>query len=177
MTEPTFFEIPIYNRRLSEHTVDMQEQEDNIKKYISPIDSPESYQAAVNAFHNGIWYPWNYNEIVGYLNLYIMGTQFRADSWFITKKRINKGIIKKTFKQSGKEFEKQIPRGSTSSDIFGFILKQLSELNSKSYKGFHFDLRTFKVIGSFVDWKVLTDRLNSFNYPEYRKAYFEDADG
>jgi hypothetical protein len=155
----------------------MQEQEENIKKYISPNEAPESYQAAVNAFHNGMWYPWNYNEIVGYLNLYIMGTQFRADSWFITKKRINKGIIKKTFKYSGKEFEKYIPKEFSSREIFEFILKQINALNLKSYKRFHFDLRAFKVIGSFVNWTSLIDGLNSYKYPEFRKAYFEDSDG
>ncbi len=88
MTEPIFFEIPIYHRSLSAHTSDMQAQEAKITKTVNKDLYPESFKALYNGFHAAIWYGWKYNEIVGYLNLYILGSQFRADIWFITKKRI-----------------------------------------------------------------------------------------
>jgi len=175
MTEPIFFEIPVYLRSFAAHTSDMQTQEAEITQATDRDLYPETFQAIYNNFHSEIWYPWKYNEIVGYLNLYILGSQFRADIWLITNRRINKGIIKKKFKYVGKTLEKPLPRCKSSEQIFSFILEELMTLNKKKeYKSFAFDLKTFKVVGIYINWIELIDKLNSYKYPELRRAYFED---
>ena len=125
-------------------------------------------------YNASIWYSWKYNEIIGYLNLYILGSQFRADVWMVKKCRHYAGITKKKFLYCGKAFEKQIPRGYTSSEIFKFMIDQLLYINSKDYKRRHFDLRAFKAAGRFIDWNGLIEKLNQFD-PEFRKNYSEDA--
>lgn len=174
MTEPIFFEIPIYRCSLSSHSTYMIKEEQKFAPNENKEKFPSSYNSAYNHFHKELWYAWKYNEIVGYLNLYIMGSQLRGDVWFINNQRINKGIIKKKFRLLGKSFEKQIPRSKSSSEIFEFIIDTLTSHNKLDYKKYHFDLKTIRVIGQFVDWVELTQKLNSYNYPEYRKHYFEE---
>ena len=174
MTEPTFFEIPIYRCTLNEHTAYMQIEESKIKEAVPSTLYPESAQAILNNFHASIWYPWKYNEIIGYLNLYIMGSQFRADLWLAKKLRYNRGITKKTFKYYGKALEKQMPRNKSSEEIFEFMLEELKKLNERDFRKHYFDLKTFKVIGKFINWIELIDKLNSYKYPEFRRSYFAD---
>lgn len=162
MIEPIFFEIPIYRCSKKVHGLETEIEE---KKW-----------ASVDNFHQFSWYAWKYNEIIGYLNLNIFGSQLRIDIWFVDKKRFNRGILKKKFKLHGKVFEKVIPRNKSSNEIFEFIIKNLIEINKSNYKRFHFDLRTFKVVGQFVDWVELTTKLNSFAHPEFWKKYFEDSE-
>lgn len=173
MTEPIFFEIPIYRCTLKSHTEYMGAEEQKLAPLENKEQFPVSYNSAYNYFHQEKWYSWKYNEIVGYLNLYIFGSQFRGDVWLVVKRRIDKGIIKKKFRLLGKSFEKEIPRHKSSAEIFEFILETLSNHNKTEYKKYYFDLQTLKVVGQFVDWVELTKKLNSYNYPEFRKMYFE----
>lgn len=102
MTEPIFFEIPIYRCSRDKHTTEMEELENKVVPKTMQEPYPQSYQNMKNHFDKAMWYPWQYNEIIGYLNLYILGSQFRADEWFVTKQRINKGINKKSIYMQGR---------------------------------------------------------------------------
>jgi len=95
MQESIFFEIPIYRCSKSVHTNFMEKRKNQINESIPRNLYPESNMARVSLFNDSEWYPWRYNEIVGYLNLYIFGSQFRIDLWRVDKKRFNKGITKK----------------------------------------------------------------------------------
>ena len=176
MTEPIFFEVPIYRCSLKGHTKEMELQELKIIESIPKQLYPQSHQAILNNFHVSQWYTWKYNEIIGYLNLYILGGQFRADVYMVDKKRHNKGVTKKKYKYFGKTLERHIPRNKSSEEIFQFILDELMDLNKRDYKRFYFDLRTLKVAGKFINWRELIDKLNSYKYPEFRKSYFENED-
>lgn len=174
MTEPFFFEIPIYRCRQSAHTAMMKQEEEKIANPAYKDVAPESYQNAYRFFHKSLWYGWRYNEVIGYLNLYIMGSQFRGDSWMVKKARFNKGIVKKKFEYIGKEFEKEIPRDLDSAGIYSFMMEVLAGVQKREFKKRQFDLKTFKVIAPFVDWKTLTQQLNSYSYPEHRRKYFDE---
>jgi len=149
MNEPIFFEIPIYRCSKKAHGIEMKKEE---QKWASPDN-----------FHRFSWYAWKYNEIIGYLNLYIFGSQLRIDIWFVDKQRFNKGILKKKFKLHGKGFEKAIPKNKPSNEIFEFIIENIMQLYKNDFKRYHFDFRTFKVIGQFVNWVELTSKLDSFS--------------
>lgn len=174
MPEPIFFKIPIYRCTKETHTKYMEKERNKFILIEDKEESPISYQNGIVLFQDEKWYPWKYNERIGYLNLFIFGTQLRADTWFIAKKRINKGIIKKKFILVAKSFEKEIPLNKNSDDVFKFILNTLITYNKTKFKKFHFDLSTFKVTGKFVNWIELTKKLNSFNYPKFRQEYFKE---
>lgn len=60
------------------------------------------------------------------------------------------------------------PKNLSSSEIFQEIVKELERLNKNEmpFRNRHIDLKSFKIIGEFVDWKLLVDKLNSFKYPK-----------
>ena len=67
----------------------------------------------------------------------------------------NKGIIKKKYKYLGKTLERQIPKNNSSLEVFGFIMEELVSLNKREYKNYFFDLKTFKVIGGFINFGLI----------------------
>lgn len=109
------------------------------------------------------WYPWKYNEIIGYLNLRIYGNQLRINCWKVDKNRHNKGITLKQFSFFGETLQTTIPAKLDSIEIMNFIKAKLFDLNRKEFKNYHFDLQTFITIGAFVNWAELIEKLNPFN--------------
>lgn len=168
MLEPYYFEIPIYRCDRETHTKEMEikESEYGVEEFkeVAPI----SYQNRINYFHRDVWYPWRFNEIVGWICLYIMGNQIRGEYYFITSQRIGKEIRKKRFLYYGKVFEKSLPSNLPSNEIFQLIIGEIERVNKndKPFKGRHIDLKAFRTIGEFVDWKLLVDKLNSFKNPK-----------
>ncbi|MEO7215536.1 hypothetical protein [Mucilaginibacter sp.] len=71
MTEPIFFEIPIYRVPQSKHTQEQEQEKIKVAKPENKLIAPESFRSAEAYFDREMWYPWRYNEIVGYLDLYI----------------------------------------------------------------------------------------------------------
>ena len=165
MVEPYYFEIPVYRCKIEKHTMEMKKRESEFDNHEIKETAPISYQNLKNHFHKTIWYPWRYNEVIGWVCLYILGNQIRADYYFITAKRIGKGIRKKRFQYFGKAFEHSLSRNLSSKEIFQEIINQLENLtkNEFPFKGRYIDISTFKTMGEFVDWKSLTKKLNSFN--------------
>lgn len=164
MNQPYFFEIPIYRCDPQTHE---NEMEKNRKKYVNEDSkdiAPHSFQNMQNFFSEDIRYDWRYNEIIGWLCLYILGTQVRGDYYFVSAKKINKGILKKKFKIMYKAFELSLDKTLTSQEIFNEILSEIEyiNLNVNPFKKRYFDIETFKVIGQFIDWKYLTQKLSSF---------------
>lgn len=168
MIESCFFEIPVYRCNQDTHAKEMKnkEIEYTIEEYKET--APSSYQNMINYFNDTIWYPWKYNEIIGWIYLYVMGTQLRGEYYFTTAKRIGKGINKKKFKYCGKAFEHSLTCTDSSNEIFKEILTVLEKVNKNEtpFKKRYLDLRTFKTVGEFVDWKNLVEKLNSFKYPK-----------
>jgi len=166
MTEPYFFEIPIYRCDQSTHTNEMKNSEEKLVDEFHHFNSKSHEDRMRNYFHNSKWYPWRYNEVIGWLCLYIMGTQLRGEIWFESSKRINKGIRKKKFKWVGKAFEHNIRNRSESDEIFTEFVEVLEQLKSKDnfFRKRHLDLSVFKVNGRFINWVELIDKLNSFKY-------------
>ncbi len=172
ITEPIFFEIPIYRVNGKNHGIQIVRAAKNVvSKLLVELDS-ETH----SLIQDHMAYSWKYNEVVGYLNLYILGGQFRVEAWMVNKRRINSGIIKKDFRYRGKFLEKSIPQGKTSVELFEFILEQLSILNKRDFGRFFFDLSTFKLVGQFVNWNDLTEKLNLYEYPEIRRKYFDELE-
>ncbi len=118
-------------------------------------------------------YNYDYNEIIGWLKLYVLGNQIRGEYHFEvdsgdrhrTKKRINKGIRKKQFENFGKAFEISIDKNENSKQIFSRIIEKIEHLMQKEvpFKGRVINTTKFEKIGEFVDWERLLIKLNPFN--------------
>lgn len=167
MLEPIFFEIPIYRCNRKQHSEQLIRKTDKIVAPYKDIDE-ETYRL----IKQHISYGWKYNEIIGYLNLFILGNQLRIEQWCIDKQRVNGGIIKKKFKYKGDVSQAQIYYDMTSQEICALIKEELDSLKRNEFKRYHVELSTFNLIAPYVDWKELATKLNYHEYPEIRRAYF-----
>jgi hypothetical protein len=98
---------------------------------------------------------WNYNEIIGYIQLHFLGSQIRGEYWGQTAKRIIR-TRKKSFEWKTHKLapELEIPRDSSNSKIYEIILNYLSHCQ-KELKGRYIDEAHIRAIGPYVDWNSL----------------------
>lgn len=124
--------------------------------YLRNPDRETFFKERLCTDFGGTWY---FNEIIGYLDLYFLGSQIRGEYWQMKGKRIRRTRKKEfefiTFKLSP---ELTISEGASNSDIFGLIHKYLSRCAKELKNGRHFDTRCLDKIGPFVDWRTLISK-------------------
>jgi hypothetical protein len=101
-----------------------------------------------------------FNEIIGYIEVHIVGSQLRADYWFTDKSRIVLGSRSKGhLTWRGKLLEKHFPpyRELGSSTIFESFRKSLQRAVGESdrLRKRYVDFTAFDRCGPFVDWSSL----------------------
>ena len=174
LSEPIFFEIPIYRCNSKQHSLEYKSYCNKVLNKIDKVKDYNHYQDCIDFLNEHFYYEWKYNETIGYINLFILGSQLRGEYWLIDKLRINKGITKKKYKFIGKILEKEIPQNLNSEEIFNFIIKNLIILNKSEFKTRVLFLNTFYSIGKFVNWVSLIKELNSFTNENFRNYLLEE---
>ena len=95
---------------------------------------------------------WCYNEIIGFIDLHVFGTQVRGEYWRSGEKRIirtRKKLFKfQTWKLGG---EMDLPMNGTNAEIFAVIREYVRRCELE-LKGRHVDTRSLDLLGPFVDW-------------------------
>src|SRR3954468_6324633 len=119
-----FLDLPIYRLSLDQHTAELEAAK---KKSLAPLEAhkktaPESYKIAERWFDQYDWYPWRYNEVIGWLRLYALGSQIRGELWWVKAKRISRGM-RKSFFYVGKAFESSFRDGHSNAEIAGEVAK------------------------------------------------------
>lgn len=173
--ENYFFEIPIY--RCTEEVFmteiyQLKSKIENELEYERKYYSTEKFNSLVNNLLAIQVYPYQYNEAVGWIKLYVLGNQLRGELFFEgsteypfnSKTRINKGIRKKRFKHVGKAFEISISQTMSSDEILEklkFTLERINKNESPFIKRY-IDTTYLDRIGPFMDWKNLILQLNPY---------------
>jgi len=159
MSEKYFFDIPIYRCPIEKHTGEMEKEKQRLLDLgvQNGNEIPESYASDVKRyFHNWVWYPWRYNEIIGWIRLYVLKQQIRGEYWFIRAKLIRKNSRRKGIYHSGKAFECDFHPDQPAAKIYEEICCELERLsNEEPFKGRYLDLEAFHNIGPFVNWRQL----------------------
>ena len=100
---------------------------------------------------------WQYNEIVGWVQLFFLGSQIRGEYWGVDAKRITRTRKKQfEFKSLKLVPEIDIPHAATNSEIFGVVQDYLSECQKK-LKHRYIDTSRLELIGPYVDWRRLIE--------------------
>jgi hypothetical protein len=152
-----FFDIPIYRCSPDQHTSWFAEEK---RKSLQPFEAtretaPESLAISKQWFGEWHWYPWRYNEVIGWLRLYALGSQVRAELWYVKAKRIVRETRKKIF-FVGKEFEISFRSVDSNPEIGKVVLETLRNLKRQSlYRKRYVDLECFEVVSQHLDWKGL----------------------
>lgn len=98
---------------------------------------------------------WEFNEIVGYIKLYFLGSQIRGEYFGVKAKKIMKSRTKnfewKTFKLAP---EISIDANASSKEIFEAVEAYIEDCK-RELKGRFCDTRILKTLAPFVDWRAL----------------------
>ncbi len=160
LKELYFYEIPIYRCNIKKHTDEFDKERKGFTDFFLRHGGDQlpdhSLQKSIQRFEERQWYPWLYNEIIGYIRIFTCGTQIRGETWFIDAKRIRRDLKRKRLFYFGKAFEMDVNIGDSSAEIFKLIITEIKNLyKEKPYKGRYIDITLFLNIGPFVDWKGL----------------------
>ena len=162
----SFFTIPIYRCNQVKFEEEIELEKKNLHEYFTrhlPLNIKDTYDASdlIESSIQRKWKCWQYNEIVGYIELYILGDQIRGTRYYIKHKKIGKSINNKVFEYLGKEFEMSTTYLESDEEIFNKLIKLLEELSSEStkLKNRFIDLSEIKRIGKYIKWKKLIKEL------------------
>lgn len=160
-----FFDVPIY--RLPEdkyyaerekyidkmmYGTDPEERRSKEEFYERNPDNKINFEDHLQKSFGG---PWTFNEIIGYIRLYFLGTQIRGELWMVNKKRLVRTRKKLILWQSHNvSYEERIPFSATNEEVFEAILTYLDRAK-KEVKGRVIDTAKLEALGKYVDWNGL----------------------
>ena len=156
MKKKYFYIIPIYSFSREEYDkkreIYFYKQK---KKYVYSEDE-DSLKLFEKAFNKILWTPWKYNQIVGFIELFIWSKDIRGEYYFVENKRISVHLKKKRFRLCGKAFELGIYFSISNEEIYNRIKEQLEMLrNERSFKNRYIDLEKFYEVAPYIDWNCL----------------------
>ncbi|MBI5098795.1 MAG: hypothetical protein HZB30_06105 [Nitrospirae bacterium] len=154
LTDYYLFEVPIYSCTINEHKEKMKMLK---KQFLKCLEgNTESYEKFSNYFDRERWFPWQYNETIGWIEIFICGSQVRGEYWFV-KERISKKLKKKHFQNKGKLFEYSPSDDSASSGkIFQELLDTIKSVIKESHvKKYYVDFSKFENTGKLLNWSML----------------------
>ena len=158
-----FFEIPVY--RISEVKYNEQ-MEDFIRKSVPTYEghaqllqynlkNPENIHPdlpLVGVLCREFGGPWLYNEIVGYLRLYLYHSQIRVEYWQHDVKSIKKSRKRFYCRKSPKIVEEINIKDRRSKSEIKEAIEAAVKLCECKFKDRFLDLNYFNMMKGYVDW-------------------------
>ncbi len=159
-----FFEIPIY--RMSEKSFNDKYDRDLERHWQCledasgvPCDkmSDRLRMLSENHFWETYGTPWRFNQIVGWIRLYVLGSQIRGETWMCRAKRYTRNG-RRRYRFFGKAFEMSCSKDMTSAELGAEVEDRLRSCvkNFRSGK-MHVDLECFMTASQFLNWRSLVD--------------------
>jgi hypothetical protein len=107
--------------------------------------------------HGEMHSPWNFNQIVGWIQVYTMHTQIRGELWWTTERKVRTRPVKRRFRAEGKAFEHWVFGDETDEQISSDVLAHLQGcLKGPPYRrGIHVDTEGFENLASAIAWRKL----------------------
>lgn len=160
-----FMVIPVY--RLSEERYYSQMDEEFERLVSKSWDSsfrqenPDLVDNWKNHHRSSYGGDWEFNEVIGHIKLFFMGSQVRGEYWS-TKPRRKKKTRKKEFEFKAHKLavESEI-REKTNKGVLAAIEEYLSRCQ-KELKNRHIDLREFEALKEYIDWMSVHKANNIF---------------
>lgn len=167
MRDQYVFDIPVYRSTSDEFDKEIDMCVTTRVKWIEsygPQQRPLNQEMRDRQLHSVIAEsggPWQFNQVVGWLRLFVEGSTIGCHLWWVDAKRLNRRMRKKrlyltTFSDVlGAWFPDQ-----SSSEIFEKLDSRLSDITRRPpYVNRYVDLSVFHRLGPFIDWRGMLDRL------------------
>lgn len=161
--ERYFFDVPVYRlseeryyRDMAQHIDDaLFPPEDRLSNTLRELDRINPSKNDALRGHIAIKYggSWQFNEIVGYIRLFFLGSQVRGEYFAIGQKRICR-TRRKIFELKSLNLvpEVEISDFTSNAAILAAVLEYLSNCRKK-LKGRHVDSEIFANLSRFIDWQ------------------------
>ena len=145
--------IPIYRCTIDQHSSEMENAKKRLVKFCRAEEGSESIRIIGNSFDHDKWYPWKYNEIVGWVSLEISGNKLTGELWYV-KQKVSQKLIKKRYHYEGKVFEVFLNHVYSQPEIAGQIFETFTEWwkNRMYFKQRYIDIEELRTRLSFIDW-------------------------
>lgn len=160
MADTYFFDVPVYRCTNKKHSEEMAAEKFGLTKQLADSgftreQVPNTFSSIENYFDRSLWYPWKYNDIIGWIRVFVCGRQIRGEYWWVLSKRIIKRG-KKQFRYCGKAFESEDITSENSNQIFLLICELLTQLaKERPFKGRFIDIELLSAIGPYINWRDL----------------------
>lgn len=162
-----FFDIPVY--RLSEKKYYL-EQDTNSRKIYKYFYLKSEIRIPTISHEQFLELPtsrpdmWRYNEIIGYIRLYILGHEIRGEYYQHKALKIYKTRKKHFIYKTHKLAAEISILHQNDMQIYELVLKYLQKCELELKKRY-IDIEHFKEIGQYVQWNLMIqtyrDRLNT----------------
>jgi hypothetical protein len=152
-----FAEIPVYRCHPGAHEDWVQKERLRWQAPAAVIagEGSESFRSATNYFDAKIWYPWRYNELIGFIRLYVCGSQVRGQLWERRAKRQAR-FPRQPFYCVGDLFQRDISFLQTNESIASALIAALRACGrERGLRGRYIDVEPFRRMAEHIDWRRL----------------------
>ncbi|ESQ90250.1 hypothetical protein [Asticcacaulis benevestitus] len=161
--EKHFYDLPVY--RLSEEKYyelanqELDARDQKQQAILAPHPVPDSYRSRIEQHRYDKYGPWRFNEILGYIRLFFLGSQIRGE-YFSAEKQQNR------LSRSGKVFTyrtlKLAPEitiypldAMSDADIYAAVQAYISDCKKELTRERVIDDSLLEAIAPFVKWREL----------------------
>lgn len=171
-----FFDIPVYRLPLDKYVAGQEAyihsrmySNDDVRELFKQNRGLEAKEHdRLFKLYGG---PWQFNQIIGYIRLQFDGTQILGEWWKVDAKRVTRTGRKVFVMVDWKVVdEEEIPKGSTSTQIYDLILLYLERAQHEKLKGYYIDTSVLERIGPHVNWEAASKALACFSTTEADQA-------
>ena len=171
MRDKYIFDIPVYRKSHDEFDAEidtaMAKRVEHIISHDPQRRRPdrETHQRLHHAVIAESGGPWQFNQIVGWLRLFVEGDKIGCHPWWVDAKRLSRRMRqKRLYLQTTSDVLGVRLRNESSNEIYDILLKRLSEkAEEQPYKNRYVDLDIFRRVGPFIDWREMIDQMIARN--------------
>jgi hypothetical protein len=155
------FNIPIY--RTSIDKFEEEFRSDKLKKEdIEQVDW--NYVERINTILDSLWFPWEFNEIIGYIRISATSTDIEGVLFIGNHQRIRRNYHQRKIRYDKMLFRINYNALTKGSEILVAIRNEIEKLakKEKSLKHRYVDINSFENIAKYFDWDkiIQVNRLN-----------------
>ena len=159
------FILPVYRVEEEKYYADLNEDFERLVSDGWDQEFRDKYYSLVqgwrNHHHASYGGAWNFNEIVGYIKLYFLGTQVRGEYWSTIPKRKVK-TRKKQFEYKTHKLYVEIEIREKSKEGILAAIEEYLEGCRRELKNRHIDRKEFDKLKNHIDWPAVFDETNPF---------------
>lgn len=161
-----FFILPVYRTDEEKYYADLNK---DFERLVSGVwgqefrgSHPDIVQGFSNHHHKSYGGAWDFNEIVGYIKLYFLGTQVRGEYWSTIPRRKVKTRKKQFEYKTHKLYVEVEIRKKTKEGILEAI-EEYIEGCSRNLKNRYIDRKEFNKLKNCIDWPAVYKETNQLH--------------